>query len=212
MGSRGTPLRAALTHAAAIRAQAAKDRARAADDRAQAARDRERAAAERQEALAELKRAHLDELTGALRRGAGEQALQAEIDRARRNDARLVMAYIDVDSLREINNRDGHSTGDALLKAVVASIRSKIRSYEPIVRFGGDEFVCVISDLGLDLAEQRIKEIQDTLTARHGDAVISVGLAELRPDETLDELLDRADNALLKARGKRRAGADGPSI
>ena len=212
MGSRGTPLRSALAHAAEIRVQAAKDRARAADDRAQAARDRERAAAERKEALAELKRAHLDELTGALRRGAGEQALQAEIDRARRSDARLVMAYIDVDALRKVNNRDGHSAGDVLLQAVVAAIRSKIRSYEPIVRFGGDEFVCVISDLGLELAEQRIEEIQGALAAHQGDAAITVGLAELRPDETLDELLDRADDALLEARGARQRGADGPPI
>jgi diguanylate cyclase (GGDEF)-like protein len=208
MGSRGSSLRASLSHAAEIRAQAAKDRARAAEDRAQAARDRERAAAEREDALAELKRAHLDELTGALRRGAGEQALQTEIDRARRSDADLVMAYIDVDSLREINNRHGHSEGDALLQAVVASIRSKIRSYEPIVRFGGDEFVCVISDLGLELAEQRINEIQDALTAHRGDAEITVGLAELRPRDTLDELLDRADEALLAERRKRRGGAD----
>lgn len=208
MGSRGSSLRAALTHAAEIRLRAAKDRAHAAEDRAQAARDRERAAAEREQGLAELRRAHLDELTGALRRGAGEEALRGEIERARRGDGRLVLAFVDVDSLREINNRDGHSAGDALLRDVVVAIRSKIRSYEPVVRFGGDEFVCTISGLEMHQAEERFEAIKRALAGSGGGGAVSVGLAELRPGDRLDDLLDRADAALLASRRQRRTGAD----
>jgi diguanylate cyclase (GGDEF)-like protein len=205
MGSRGSPLREALTHAAEIRAQAAKDRARAADDRAQAAADRTRAAEERELALEELRRAHMDELTGALRRGLGEAALQAEIDRARRGDARLVLAFLDVDSLREVNNRDGHKAGDSLLRDVVAALRSKIRSYEPVVRFGGDEFVCVMSDVDLAQANERLAAVQDSLATSSPNAAVSVGLAELRSNDTLDDLVERADVAMLEARrGKPR--------
>ena len=163
MASRGLPLRTAITHAAELREQAARDRARAAEDRAQAAADRERAAEEREAALAELRRAHLDELTGAFRRGSGEDALQAEIDRARRGDGTLVLAFIDVDNLRRVNNRDGHAAGDALLRDVVAAIRSQIRSYEPIVRFGGDEFVCAVTGVDLAQAEERFAGIQNSL-------------------------------------------------
>ncbi len=206
MGSRGSPLRSALVHAAEIRAQAARDRARAADDRAQAATDRQRAAEEREEALAELRRAHLDELTGAFRRGSGDAALQGEIDRARRGDGRLVLAFVDVDGLREVNNRDGHPAGDNLLRGVVAAIRSKIRSYEPIVRFGGDEFVCTMSSLDLDQAEKRFKSIQEMVGARGG--AVSVGLAKLQPEQTLDDLIDRADAALLESRRARSSGPD----
>ena len=200
MGSRGTSLRTALTHAAEVRAQAARDRARAAEDRAQAAADRRRAAEEREEALAELRLAHRDELTGAYRRGSGEEALQAEIDRARRADARLVLAFVDVNDLREINNRDGHLAGDAMLCEVVSAIRAEIRSYEPIVRFGGDEFICAVGGVSLAQARARFAAIQDTLAERRGGPAVSVGLAELREDDTLAELIERADAELLEAR------------
>jgi diguanylate cyclase (GGDEF)-like protein len=208
MASRGTSLRTALVHAAEVRAQAARDRARAAEDRAQAAADRQRAADERATTLEELRRAHRDELTGAFLRGAGEEALQGEIERARRGDARLVLAFIDVDNLREINNRDGHPAGDALLRDVVAAIRSKIRTYEPIVRFGGDEFVCVLAEVDLKQAVERFTAIKDSFAASSGGAALSVGLAELREDDTLADLIERADAALLEARRSGRRETD----
>ena len=198
--SGGPPVRAALEHAAGVRAQAARDRARAAKDRRHAAADRQRAADERMRALDELEKAHLDELTGALRRGLGEQALQWEIDRARRGDGRVVLAFVDVDGLREVNNRYGHPAGDRLLRDVVDAIRLKVRSYEPIVRFGGDEFVCAISDVDLRQAELRFEAIKRALTTTQPGAAVSVGLAELRPDDTLKNLIERADAALLDAR------------
>jgi diguanylate cyclase (GGDEF)-like protein len=200
MGSRGTSLRTALTHAAEVRAQAARDRAKAAEDRAQAAADRGRAAEERDEALTELRLAHRDELTGAYRRGSGEEALQAEIDRARRADSQLVLAFVDVNDLREINNRDGHLAGDAMLAQVVSAIRSEIRSYEPIVRFGGDEFICAVGGVGLAQAEERFAAIQDNLAESRGEPAVTVGLAELRAEDTLAELIERADAKLLEAR------------
>jgi diguanylate cyclase (GGDEF)-like protein len=208
MASRGTALRTALAHARQVRAQAARDRLRAADDRAQAAHDRERAAEERSETLAELKRAHLDELTGALRRGVGEAALQNEVDRAQRGDGKLVLAFVDVDSLRDVNNRHGHGAGDALLQDVVSAIRSNIRSYEPIVRYGGDEFVCAMAGVDRQQAESRFKGISDSVASRERGSAITVGLAELQPDDGLPELVDRADKALLAARGHRPRGGD----
>jgi diguanylate cyclase (GGDEF)-like protein len=207
MASRGTSLRTALVHVAEVRAQAARDRARAAEDRAQAAADRQRAADERAATLEELRRAHRDELTGAFLRGAGEEALQGEIDRARRGDARLVLAFFDVDGLREINNSEGHLAGDALLRDVVSAIRSKIRTYEPIVRFGGDEFVCVVAEVDLKQAEKRFAAVKDLLAASNGGPAVSVGLAELREDDKLADLIERADIAMLEARrsGPREA-------
>lgn len=208
MSSRGSPLRSALTHASEIRSQAARDRARAAEDRAQAASDRERAAEERDAALDELRRAHLDELTGAFRRGSGEAALQAEIDRARRGAAGLVLAFVDVDDLREVNNRDGHTAGDALLREVVDTIRAQIRSYEPIVRYGGDEFVCAVGDLDLGQAQERFRGIQEALAAAGAGTSVTVGLAELRQDDTLADLVERADASLLDARRERSPRVD----
>jgi diguanylate cyclase (GGDEF)-like protein len=205
---RGSSLRVALSLARQVRERAAEDRERAAEDRAHAARDRERAAKERADVLDELRRAHLDCLTGALRRGAGEVALQSEIDRARREDGMLVLAFIDIDSLREINNREGHAAGDALLRDVVAAIRSSIRSYEPVVRYGGDEFVCAMSGVDRAQAESRFAEITDSLAEPGQTGGISVGLAELRPDDTLADLVDRADKAMFDTRRSRARGGD----
>ena len=200
IASRGWTMHAALEIAARTRARAAEDRARAAEDRTQAALDRERAALERTEVLAELRHAHLDALTGALRRGAGEVALQGEIDRARRDDGRLVLAFVDVDSLRELNNREGHVAGDALLRDVVSAIQSDVRSYEPIVRYGGDEFVCALKGVDVAQAERRFATIRESITADHAGEAISIGLAELRPDDSLSDLVGRADTQLLAAR------------
>jgi diguanylate cyclase (GGDEF)-like protein len=205
---RSTPLRVAIGLARSARTRAAEDRSRAAQDRIHAAQDRERAAKERAEVLAELRNAHLDELTGALRRGAGELALQTEVERAQRGDGQLVLAFVDVDSLREVNNRDGHAAGDALLRDVVSAIRSSIRSYEPIVRYGGDEFVCAMSGIDRGQAESRFRGISDSLASREQGGAITVGLAELEPEDGLPELVERADRALLAARGEQPRGGD----
>ena len=125
-----------------LAAEAAADRARAAADRARAAIDRENAARERARLEAELHQAHLDGLTGAYRREMGHMALTHEIDRARRSDGRFVLAFVDVDGLKDLNDRDGHAAGDRALQTVVRSIRTRLRSFDPIVRYGGDEFVC----------------------------------------------------------------------
>jgi diguanylate cyclase (GGDEF)-like protein len=191
--------------AAAARARAAADRARAARDRARAAAEREQAAIDRQLVRAALADAHLDELTGTFRRGQGALALKQELDRARRSGGQLVLAFVDVDGLKEVNDRDGHAAGDALLVDVVETIRSQLRSYDPVVRFGGDEFVCAICDLDLDGVRRRFEEIDRELARRREGASISVGLAELRSGDTLDELTARGDAALYAVKRRRPA-------
>jgi diguanylate cyclase (GGDEF)-like protein len=190
--------------AAEARAQAAADRARAAADRERAAAEREQAAADRQEVRDALSEAHFDELTGTYRRGLGSLELEREINRARHSGGGLVLACIDVDGLKEVNDRDGHAAGDALLVAVVATIRSKLRSYDPIVRFGGDEFICAFSDFNLEGVRQRFDEIGSALGETHEGRSISVGLAELgEGDRTLDDLTARGDAALYEQKRRR---------
>ena len=190
--------------AAEARAQAAADRARAAADRERAAAEREQAANDRKEVRAALSEAHVDELTGAYRRGLGSLAIQREINRARHSGGRLVLAFVDVDGLKEVNDRDGHAAGDALLVDVATTIRSKLRSYDPVVRFGGDEFVCAFSDFGLDGVRLRFDEIQGALERTRKGGSISVGLAELESDDTLDDLTARGDAALYEAKRRKR--------
>jgi len=193
------------SRAARVRVWAAADRARAADDREQAAIDREHAALDRAHAQAELERAQLDGLTGAYRRPMGELELAKEIARARRSDGRLVLAFVDVDSLKERNDQQGHAAGDALLQSVVTAIRSNLRSYDPIVRFGGDEFVCGLSHTDLDGARRRFDDIRDALREADETGSRSVGLAALGPSDSLQDLTERGDAALYMAKQEKSA-------
>jgi diguanylate cyclase (GGDEF)-like protein len=185
---------------AARRARAAADRERAAGDREAAARDRELAASDREAARVALDHAELDDLTGVFRRSIGAVALQHEIDRARRSDRPLVLAFVDVDGLKRINSAQGHAAGDAVLRAVTAALRGRLRSYDPIVRYGGDEFVCALSDTDMDQAKERFGEISRELAETRAGSSISVGLAAMRRDESLEGLMARGDEALRAAK------------
>lgn len=171
----------------------------------QAARDREAAALDREHLLAEIEHAHIDALTGAYRRGLGETVLGHELERARRTPHGLVGVFLDIDGLKDWNDSAGHDAGDRLLRDVAAAVQSHLRPYDPLVRWGGDEFVCTISNADRELAGRRIEEIRATLHDSQPHARVSVGLAELRPDDDLGELLKRADVALLATRRSHSA-------
>jgi diguanylate cyclase (GGDEF)-like protein len=133
----------------------------------------------------------------------GRIALKHEIERAGRSQGTLVFAYVDFDGLKEVNDRDGHEAGDALLRDLVTSMRAKLRSYDPVVRWGGDEFICTISGADLEAARCRFEEIGDELAEAHPGASVSVGLATLGEGDTLETLMERADAKLIQARPKR---------
>jgi diguanylate cyclase (GGDEF)-like protein len=195
------------TRAAEDRDRAAEDRDRAAEDRGIAAVDRNRAATDREQATAalekarvELENAQLDDLTGFYRLGLGTTVLQREVDRARRSGGELAVAYCDVDGLKRINDEQGHAAGDALLRSLAKAIRGRLRSYDPVVRVGGDEFVCLVAGIDLPQVTKIFDDIQSTLGADHEEASISVGLSALRDGDDLAALLARADHALRDAK------------
>jgi diguanylate cyclase (GGDEF)-like protein len=185
-----------------IRERAAADRRRAAADREKAAEDRAEAATEIARLQAELDTAHLDDLTGAYRREVGNLMLGHEIERARRGDGSFVIAFVDVDGMKQINDRDGHAAGDNVLKTLVWTMRSKLRPFDPIVRYGGDEFVAGLGGACIEEATERFDLVKDSLSDEVGVA-ITVGLAELGQDETLEDLTARADALLIEARVRR---------
>jgi diguanylate cyclase (GGDEF)-like protein len=186
---------------AMARDAAAEDRERAASDRARAAEDRRRAAEDRDAALAALEQAQLDDLTGFYRPGLGLAILQREIDRARRTKASLVFAYCDVDGLKRVNDSEGHAAGDDLLQSVATAMRSRLRSYDPVVRMGGDEFVCALPDADLDQAAQVVGDMGRSLTATRPGASMSFGLSALAPGDTAATLIKRSDDAMRETKG-----------
>lgn len=190
--------------------EAAGDRAGAALDRAAAALDRESSASDRHDAADRLRNAYRDELTGLLLRDPGRDQLSQSVDRAHRSGEALVFAFLDVDKLKRVNDVDGHAAGDDVLREVGLAIRQNLRSYDIAVRYGGDEFVCALPGAALDDAAQRLQDVTRQLSAAVADAKVSFGLAQLRPEETLEQVLARADAdmyARREARG-RPAGAE----
>jgi diguanylate cyclase (GGDEF)-like protein len=109
-----------------------------------------------------------------------------------------------VDSLKSINDTEGHAAGDAILRDVPTAIAQTLRSYDITVRWGGDEFVCALSEVTSDVASERFAQVQRMLEALRPGASISVGLAELTDDDTLESLVSRADAALYIAKSQRR--------
>jgi diguanylate cyclase (GGDEF)-like protein len=189
------------------RARAAADRAKAADDRARAAADREEAASERAEALRhrtesadDLKFATTDELTGAWTRRFGLEEVSRELERAHRTGASLVLAFIDVDGLKQVNDSQGHLAGDTLLQLVGETLRANVRPYDVIVRYGGDELLCAMPNLGAPEARARFERIAAVLTAANAKHSVTFGLAEAEPTDSLQELIARADADFLEAR------------
>jgi diguanylate cyclase (GGDEF)-like protein len=183
-------------HAARDREQAARDREHAARDRDQGARDRDQAEKDRRELMEQLAIAETDELTGTRARAAGLLDLDHEIDRARRATSRLAVAYVDVVALKACNDTFGHAAGDALLQCAVGAIRLQLRSYDLIIRLGGDEFLCVMSGATIEDAQDRFTAVEAALADDPEPCEIKVGIAELAPQDTAAELIQRADVAL----------------
>lgn len=186
------------------RSSALADRGSGAAERTQAERDRNTAWVDRDASAAEREAASVDGLTGVHLRGAGSLALEREIAGARRAQRPLVLAYVDVDHLKATNDSQGHASGDRLLSKVATTLRSRLRSYDLIIRYGGDEFVCAMSGLSLASASTRLERVNTALALAPGHGSVTIGLAELRANESMLELIARADAALYAHRREQR--------
>ena len=158
------------------------------------------------------KLAALDQLTGLYNRRSGEQRLAQEISRAQRHGRPLTVLLMDLDGLKQINDRHGHAAGDTVLKGFADRLQRAIRGSDLAVRLGGDEFMAL-------LPECRAEEVRHVLARLEGlefefdDQKLrlqySRGWTDDAPGETPQELLKRADGALYenKRAGKRKVVA-----
>jgi len=142
-----------------------------------------------------------DELTGTLRRAAGISTAERELARAHRHHTPLTISFVDVDGLKEANDRKGHLAGDRLLRGVAKALKDGLRAQDMLLRYGGDEFICVLPDTTASAARAKLREVQ-TEAARAG-LRFSFGLAQLERGDDIVSLLARADTELYDFKAKR---------
>jgi diguanylate cyclase (GGDEF)-like protein len=157
-----------------------------------------------------------DHLTGARSRRAFFELAAREQARSLRRGGPLSLLLFDVDHFKRINDTHGHATGDRVLVEIVERAGTVVRGIDTIARLGGEEFAVLLPDTGTDtalLVAERLRRI----LARAPDAAakagigytVSMGVATLHPDESIDAMLSRADAALYAAKaGGRNAVVD----
>ncbi len=160
----------------------------------------------------ELQRlASTDSLTGICNRRYFLQRAQVELLRSERYGLSLALLMVDIDRFKRVNDTFGHAMGDEVLKAVVEACRQNLRKVDIFGRLGGEEFAALLPQTGQagaqTMAERMRQSVADIGIPAHGDPIrvtISLGLAELRHGESLDELMRRADAALYQAKDEGR--------
>jgi diguanylate cyclase (GGDEF)-like protein len=157
--------------------------------------------------------AELDELTGSYNRRCIMRMLDEEIARAGRNGAPCSIALIDLDWFKRINDAFGHPTGDEVLRTFSITMFANIRGIDRFGRYGGEEFLLVLPGMSTDNAVRALDRLRAIIAELDWSAfspdmsvTISAGVATLKPEETPDTFLARADGALYaaKARGRNR--------
>lgn len=133
--------------------------------------------------------------------------LEREVAKAQRTKHPFLLVFIDVDGLKNVNDSHGHAAGDELLRDVINTVRARVRSYDLIVRYGGDEFLCGLPDVTVADVAERFELINVELASRR-QASVTVGIAELNADDSLEDLIQRADDALYAERRGRNTARE----
>jgi diguanylate cyclase (GGDEF)-like protein len=142
-----------------------------------------------------------DPLTGVANRRAWEEEAARHLSRATRTGEPLSFAILDLDDFKEVNDREGHGAGDALLQRLTSGWAARLRQADLLGRYGGDEFVLCLPATDISGA----REILEQLDATHPFAW-SVGIAAAERGDTLNAVLARADADLyLQKRSGRTA-------
>jgi diguanylate cyclase (GGDEF)-like protein len=155
-----------------------------------------------------------DALTGLGNRHSMEESFPREIARCEKDEEPVSLIMIDVDNFKDFNDKFGHIAGDRALAAVSRILRKQFRPRDVLVRYGGDEFAVLLPQVGEDTAMTIANRVRMAVSGNTGDGSdslitipvrISMGVAEMHPNSTLDNLIRAADAALYRA---KHAGRD----
>lgn len=152
-----------------------------------------------------------DALTGLPNRRAMVEELHSEMARARREGSPMAVLMTDLDHFKAVNDTRGHEAGDKVLQALAQALRGALRAYDVCARWGGDEFLVLLPGTDVSGAQDvgaKLRNAIEALAIPAGEGQrlgLSVGVAVLKPDESADELLRRADEAMYIAKNAGRA-------
>jgi diguanylate cyclase (GGDEF)-like protein len=157
--------------------------------------------------------ASLDGLTGLHNRRWLDEVGPRQIKRSQMQGESVSLIMMDIDYFKHFNDRFGHQAGDFVLFAVARVLQARLRPTDRVIRYGGEEFTVLLPDTdskGAQVAAERVRQaVAETLLVMPdgtelGPVTISCGVAEMQRDETLGELLRRADAALYRAKASGR--------
>ncbi|KRC84871.1 diguanylate cyclase [Achromobacter sp. Root83] len=148
-----------------------------------------------------------DPLTGLLNRRALMEMIKQEVQRASRSGDSFVVAMLDVDHFKAVNDRHGHETGDRALVELAGVLVESLRDYDLCGRWGGEEFLVLLPNTQPDAAQavmdRLVGDVRGLAVAAGGDVLrltVSIGMAYHHLGETFSETLSRADQALYLAK------------
>ncbi len=152
-----------------------------------------------------------DPLTALLNRRAMMECLTHEVARNQRDDAHFVLLLADMDHFKETNDTHGHDVGDRVLIETAKRFKNIIRGQDSVARWGGEEFLILLPDTGLEgglMAAEKIRGcIADEPFIANGknlNITLSIGVAGFKPDQPLEDCIKAADMALYKAKNRGR--------
>ncbi len=162
------------------------------------------------------RQAREDALTGIGNRRAFDESLSREFARAKRTDAPLSIAIIDLDHFKQVNDRFSHAVGDIVLKRVAASLQEASRGFDVVARWGGEEFALLLPETTLAAARATCERLREGVMAINFDDIdpalritASFGVAEAAGADTHHRLLLQADEALYRAKANGRNRVEG---
>jgi len=152
-----------------------------------------------------------DDLTGLLNRRRMSEVVQAERERCVRSRRPLVLALLDLDFFKLVNDRYGHAAGDAVLCAFAGRVLDNLRSTDVLARWGGEEFLLLLPETSLDgalvLLERVRREVAELCVETANGEIrltVSIGVAAGRVQDTMEQVLEHADEALYQAKAQGR--------
>ncbi len=145
-----------------------------------------------------------DGLTGITNRRHFLELAETEVKRVSRRSSPLILALIDLDHFKHINDTLGHQAGDQALILLARVCQRNIRELDHFARFGGDEFVLLLPDTTVENAQIVLERIRNDLARETKLFTLSVGVSFLHRDDKLEALIERADQTLYRVKGRGR--------